>query len=94
MKITNVKIHITEKNNNSKMRAFAQVTIDDQFVIHDIRVLEGTKGLFLAMPSKEVAPGEYRDIAHPINQEARQIFVDAIIPEYEKEKAAQEETEE
>ena len=86
MKITNVRVRIVEKE-NSKMRGFANVTIDDQFVIHDIRILEGTNGLFLAMPSKQVAPGEYRDIAHPINPEARQVFTDAILAEYEKELA-------
>ena len=86
MEITNVRVRIVEKD-NSKMRGFAQVTIDDQFVVHDIRILEGNNGLFLAMPSKQVAPGEYRDVAHPINQEARQIFTDAILAEYEKELA-------
>jgi stage V sporulation protein G len=67
------------------MRGFASVTIDDQFVVHDIRILEGDNGLFLAMPSKQIAPGEYRDIAHPINAEARKIFSDAILAEYENE---------
>ena len=67
------------------MRWFASVTIDNQFVVHDIRILEGDNGLFLAMPSKQTAPGEYRDIAHPINQEARKIFTDAILAEYEAE---------
>lgn len=84
MEITNVRVRVVEKE-NSKMRGFASVTIDNQFVVHDIRILEGDNGLFLAMPSKQTAPGEYRDIAHPINQEARQIFTDAILAEYEKE---------
>ena len=90
MEITNVRVRIQNKE-NSKLRGFAQVTIDDQFVVHDIRILEGTKGLFLAMPSKEVAPGEYRDTAHPITPEARSIFENAIFAEYEKEKARSEE---
>lgn len=85
MEITNVRVRVVEKE-NSKMRGFASVTIDNQFVVHDIRILEGEDGLFLAMPSKQVAPGEYRDIAHPINPEARQLFSDAILAEYEKEK--------
>ncbi len=93
MEITNVRVRIVEKD-NSKMRGFANVTIDDQFVVHDIRILEGTNGLFLAMPSKQVAPGEYRDIAHPINAEARQIFTDAILAEYEKELAREDRDEE
>ena len=84
MEITNVRVRVVEKE-NSKMRGFASVTIDNQFVVHDIRILEGDNGLFLAMPSKQTGVGEYRDIAHPINQEARQMFTDAILKEYEKE---------
>lgn len=84
MEITNVRVRVVEKE-NSKMRGFASVTIDDQFVVHDIRILEGDNGLFLAMPSKQIAPGEYRDIAHPINAEARKVFSDAILAEYENE---------
>lgn len=84
MEITNVRVRIVEKE-NSKMRGFASVTIDNQFVVHDIRILEGDNGLFLAMPSKQTGVGEYRDIAHPINQEARQMFTDAILKEYEEE---------
>ncbi len=86
MEITNVRVRVVEKE-NSKMRGFASVTIDDQFVVHDIRILEGDNGLFLAMPSKQVSPGEYRDIAHPINADARKVFTDAILAEYEKEVA-------
>ncbi len=84
MEITNVRVRVVEKE-NSKMRGFASVTIDNQFVVHDIRILEGDNGLFLAMPSKQTGVGEYRDIAHPINQEARQMFTDAILKEYEAE---------
>ena len=84
MKITNVRVRVVEKE-NSKMRGFASVTLDDMFAVHDIRILEGDNGLFLAMPSKQIAPGEYKDIAHPINQEARQMFSDAIIEEYKAE---------
>lgn len=84
MEITNVRVRVVEKE-NSKMRGFASVTIDNQFVVHDIRILEGDNGLFLAMPSKQTGVGEYRDIAHPINQEARKIFTDAILNEYEEE---------
>lgn len=84
MEITNVRVRVVEKE-NSKMRGFASVTIDNQFVVHDIRILEGDNGLFLAMPSKQTGVDEYRDIAHPINQEARQLFTDAILKEYEEE---------
>ena len=84
IEITNVRVRVVEKE-NSKMRGFASVTIDNQFAVHDIRILEGDNGLFLAMPSKQTAPGEYRDIAHPINAEARKLFSDAILAEYERE---------
>jgi stage V sporulation protein G len=84
MKITNVRVRVVEKE-NSKMRGFASVTLDDMFAVHDIRILEGDNGLFLAMPSKQIAPGEYRDIAHPINADARKLFTDAILAEYENE---------
>ena len=92
MEITNVRVRVVDKE-NSKMRGFASVTIDNQFVVHDIRILEGDSGLFLAMPSKQTAPGEYRDIAHQINQEALKIFTDAILAEYEAEKARENENE-
>ena len=82
MEITNVRVRVVEKE-NSKMRGFASVTIDDQFVVHDIRILEGENGLFLAMPSKQTAPGEYRDIAHPINAETREKIQKAILEAYE-----------
>ena len=65
MKITNVRVRVVEKE-NSKMRGFASVTLDDMFAVHDIRILEGDNGLFLAMPSKQIGEGEYKDIAHPI----------------------------
>ena len=84
MKITNVRVRVVDQE-NSKMRGFASVTIDDMFAVHDIRILEGDKGLFLAMPSKQISPGEYKDIAHPINQEARKMFSDAILEEYKAE---------
>ena len=90
MKITDVDVHIV-KRENSKMRAYVTVTIDGLFVVHDIRILEGSNGLFLAMPSKEIAPGEHRDIAHPISADARKIFEDAIYPVYEQELAKSEE---
>lgn len=93
MKITNVRVRVVDKE-NSKMRGFASVTLDDMFAVHDIRILEGDNGLFLAMPSKQIAPGEYKDIAHPINQEARQMFSDAIIEEYKAELEKSKESEE
>jgi stage V sporulation protein G len=67
-----------------KMKAIVSVTLDDEFVVHDIKVIEGEKGLFIAMPSRKTADGEYRDIAHPINSETRQQMQDVILQEYEK----------
>ena len=81
MKITNVRVRVVEKE-NSKMRGFASVTLDDMFAVHDIRILEGDNGLFIAMPSRKTPVGEYKDIAHPINQEVRTMFEKAILDAY------------
>ena len=64
------------------MKAIVSITIDNEFVIHDIKVIEGEKGLFIAMPSRKSADGEYRDIAHPINSETRQEIQNIIIEKY------------
>ena len=66
------------------MKAVVSITIDDVFVIHDIKVIEGEKGLFIAMPSRKMADGEFRDIAHPINAATRKKIQEAIFVEYEK----------
>ena len=81
MKITSVTVRKEEKE-NSRMKGKASVTIDDCFVIHDIRIIEGEDGLFIAMPSRQKANGEYRDVAHPINKETRTMFEDAIFDAY------------
>ena len=80
MNITDVRVRKMTKE--SKMKAVVSITIDDEFVIHDIKVVEGEKGLFIAMPSRKLANGEYSDVAHPINSETRKMFEDAIIEEY------------
>ena len=67
-----------------KMKAIVSITIDDEFVVHDIKVIEGEKGLFIAMPSKKASDGEYRDIAHPINSETRDRIQRIILESYEK----------
>ena len=82
MKITSVTVRKIDKE-NSRMKGIASVTIDECFVIHDIRIIEGDNGLFIAMPSKKVSDDEYRDIAHPINTETRQVFEKEIIAAYE-----------
>ena len=65
------------------MKAVVSITIDDVFVVHDIKVIEGEKGLFIAMPSRKAADGEYRDIAHPINSETRELIQRMILDKYE-----------
>ena len=76
MEITDIRIRRLEGNN--KMKAIVSITIDDEFVLHDIKVVDGEKGLFIAMPSKKTADGEYRDIAHPIKTET---IIDFLIQE-------------
>ena len=79
MTITDVRVRKIAKE--GKMKAIVSVTLDDEFVVHDIKVIEGEKGLFIAMPSRKTADGEYRDIAHPINSETRQQMQDVILHE-------------
>ena len=82
MKITDVRVRkITREG---KMKAIVSITIDDEFVVHDIKVIEGEKGLFIAMPSKKATDGEYRDIAHPINQTTRENIQGIILDRYEQ----------
>lgn len=83
MKITSVNVRKIEKE-GSRMKGIASVLLDDSFVVHDIRIIEGDNGLFIAMPSRKTATGGYRDIAHPINPEVRAMFEDAIIDAYNK----------
>lgn len=82
MQITDVRIRKVEKE--GKMKAIVSITIDEEFVVHDIKVIEGEKGLFIAMPSKKSAEGEYRDIAHPISSATRDMISDAILEAYDK----------
>jgi len=82
MKITDVRVRKVTKQ--GKMRAVVSVTFDNEFVVHDIKVIEGERGLFIAMPSKKSTDGEYRDIAHPINSDTRKILQDTILDAYDK----------
>ena len=86
MRITDVRVRIVKKD-DSKLKAVASVTFDDCFVIHDIKVIEGNEGYFIAMPSRKTADGEYKDIAHPIKTETREELVKAILDAFEVEKA-------
>ena len=81
MKIISVNVRKIEKE-GSRMKGIASVLIDDSFAVHDIRIIEGDNGLFIAMPSRKTAVGGYRDIAHPINPEVRAMFEEAIFEAY------------
>ena len=81
MQITDVRIRKVAKE--GKMKAVVSITIDNEFVVHDIIVIEGEKGLFIAMPSRKAADGEYRDIAHPINSDTRNMIQTLILEQYE-----------
>ena len=82
MRITDVRVRrITQ---SGKMKAVVSITLDNDFVVHDIKVVEGEKGLFIAMPSRKAADGEYRDIAHPINSETRSSIQSIVLDAYEK----------
>jgi len=83
MKITSVNVRKIEKE-GSRMKGIASVLLDDSFAVHDIRIIEGDNGLFIAMPSRKTATGGYRDIAHPINPEVRAMFEEAVIDAYNK----------
>jgi stage V sporulation protein G len=77
MRVTDVRLRRMQPE--GRMRAYASVTLDDEFVVHEMRVIDGPKGLFVAMPSRRSASGEYRDIAHPITAEARQTIQSAVL---------------
>ena len=81
MQITDVRIRKVAKEGT--MKAVVSITIDNEFVVHDIKVIEGEKGLFIAMPSRKAADGEYRDIAHPINSDTRNMIQTLILEQYE-----------
>lgn len=88
MQITDVRVR--KVTAEGRMKAVVSVTFDNEFVVHDIKVIESDKGLFIAMPSRKSSDGEYRDIAHPINAQTREKIQDVILEAYEK--ALQEET--
>ena len=92
MRITDVRVRKVAKD--GKMKAVDSITLDDEFVVHDIKVIEGEKGLFIAMPSRKASDGEYRDIAHPINSETRERIQTIILEQYEKAAAESAEAEE
>lgn len=84
MKITDVRVRLIDKE-DTKLKAVASITIDDCFVVHDIKVIEGAEGPFIAMPSKKTGDGEYKDIAHPITTDTRETIISAVIGAYKNE---------
>ena len=82
MQITDIRIRSVEKE--GKMKAVVSITIDDEVVVHDIKIIEGEKGMFIAMPSRKAADGEYRDIAHPINTATRERLQSMILSKYQE----------
>lgn len=80
MKITDVRIRRVD--GQSRLRAVVSITIDDAFAVHELRIIEGKEGLFVAMPSKEVGEGKFKDIAHPINAETRELIEKTILEKY------------
>ena len=82
MQITDVRVR--KVNSEGKMKAVVSVTFDNQFVVHDIKVIDGQNGTFIAMPSRRTPDGEFKDIAHPINSETREMIQKAILEEFEK----------
>ena len=83
MKITDVRVRKVAPK-EGKLRAVVSITLDDEFVVHDIKVIEGEKGLFIAMPSRKSSDGEYRDIAHPISKTTREMIQELILKKYEE----------
>jgi len=92
MEVTEVRLR--RVNTEGRMRAIASITFDEEFVVHDIRVIDGNNGLFVAMPSKRTPDGEFRDIAHPINSNTRAKIQEAVLEEYRVEGEVESEFEE
>lgn len=85
MNVTAVSMRVVDRE---RVKAFASITIDDEFVVHDLRIVQGEKGLFVAMPSRRLPNGEFRDVAHPIKSEIREMVQTAVLEEYERQKEA------
>lgn len=85
MKVTDVRVR--KLNPEGRMKAIVSITLNDQFVVHDVRVIEGNNGLFVAMPSRRTPTGEFKDIAHPISAETREEIQQAVLSAYDRELA-------
>ena len=88
MKISDVRIRFVKKD-DSKLKAVASITIDDCFVVHDIKIIDGPDGFFIAMPSRKGKDGTFKDIAHPINTETREVLVQSVLNAYSAETASE-----
>ncbi|MBP8016941.1 septation regulator SpoVG [Candidatus Gracilibacteria bacterium] len=84
MKITDVRVRIAKSDAEAKLRAYADITFDDSFVIHGLKVIEGKNGMFVAMPSRKMLNGEFKDVAHPITTDVRTSINEAVITKYEE----------
>lgn len=83
MRITDVRLRMVKAGEGElKLKAYADITLEESFVVHGLKVIEGQKGLFVAMPSRKMPDGEYKDVAHPINPELRKLITDVVIEKY------------
>ena len=82
MKITDIRLRAVKSENDVKLKAYADVTFDGSFVVHGLKIIDGQKGMFVAMPSRKMPDGEYKDIAHPITPELRKEITDTVIAKY------------
>jgi len=88
MNITDVRLRTVKNENEVKLKAYADITLDGSFVIHGLKVIDGQKGMFVAMPSRKMPNGEFKDIAHPITPELRRVLTEIVIKKYDETMAA------
>lgn len=94
MKVTDIRIRIGRQTENiERLKAYADITFDESFVVHGLKIIDGQNGLFVAMPSRRMPNGEFKDIVHPIKPELRAEITKVILEKFEQEKAAHTETE-
>ncbi|NLK61912.1 MAG: septation regulator SpoVG [Fusobacteria bacterium] len=84
MRITDVRVRITKSESEAKLKAYADITFEESFVVHGLKVIDGQKGMFVAMPSRKMPSGEFKDIAHPISPEVREMITKTVIEKYEE----------
>lgn len=84
MNITDVRVRVSKGGGEAKLRAYADITIEECFVIHGLKIIEGKNGVFVAMPSRKMPNGEFKDVAHPITTEIRQMITEEVIKKYEE----------